>query len=171
MTVRWKRWLLVTGVAFGAALIVLLFIGRAMAERFEPYIRDQAIAYLEKRFDSEAEIGELRISVPNLSPYKLVFNHGKGTMAHVEAERVVLRHKKRRDIAPMFVMKRFTFDVDLGTVFDSTKRVQLVTIDGMEVNVPPQGERPDLGGSDEDAEAEKTNVILDEVRINDSRLR
>jgi len=171
MTSRWKRWLMVIGIALGGVLIVLLFIGRAMAARFEPYIREQAIAYLEKRFDSEAEIGELHISVPNLSPYKLVFNHGKGTLAHVEAENVVLRHKRRRDIAPMFVMKRFTFDVDLGTVFNSPKRVQLVTIDGMEVNVPPKGDRPDLGSSDdEDAEAETTDVILDEVRINDSRL-
>src|SRR6188474_764198 len=145
MTRRKKKWLIGLGVAGGITLIAMFFVGRAMAKRFEPYIREQAINYLQERFDSEAELGSLKISVPNLSPYKLVMNHGRGTRAHVEGENVVLRHKGRRDIAPMFVMKQFSFDVDLGTVFDATKRIQLVTVDGMEVNIPPKGERPDLG--------------------------
>src|SRR5262245_24608266 len=168
-----KKWLIGLGAAAGVTLIVLFFVGRAMAKRFEPYIRDQAINYLRERFDSEAELGSLKISIPNLSPYKLVANKGKGTRARVEGENVVLRHKGRHDVAPMFLMKRFSFEVDLGTVFDAQKHIRLVTIDGMEINIPPKGERPDLGNDANDnirADTPDTDVLFDEVVINDSRL-
>jgi hypothetical protein len=168
MTSGKKKWLIGLGVVAGIALVAMFLAGRAMAKRFEPYIRQQALDYLQDRFDSEAELGSLRISIPNLSPYKLVVNRGKGTRAHVEGENVVLRHKGRRDIAPMFVMKRFSFDVDLGAVFETTKRIQLVTVDGMEVNIPPKGERPDLGAAGNEGAA--PDVLFDQVVINDSRL-
>jgi hypothetical protein len=164
-----KKWLMWTSTAVGIALIAMLFVGRAMANRFEPYIRQQAIDYLQGRFDSEVELGSLQISIPHLSPYKLVLNRGRGARAHVEGDNVVLRHKGRRDIAPMFVMKRFSFEVDLDTVFNDTQRIQLVTVDGMEINVPPPGERPDLGNFDSD-NTKSADIIFDEVLINDSRL-
>jgi hypothetical protein len=41
----------------------------------------------------------------------------------------------------------------------------------MEINIPPKGERPEFGDEDtEDDDATKTDVILDEVVINDSML-
>jgi hypothetical protein len=170
MTSRKKKLLIGLGAVAGIMLGSLFFIGRAMAKRFEPYIREQAVNYLQEHFDSQAELGSLHISIPNLSPYKLVVNRGMGTRARVEGENVVLRHKGRRDIAPMFVMKRFSFDVDLGTVFDTTKRVQLVTINGMLINVPPKGERPDLDADSDSSGSPSPDVIFDEVLIEDSRL-
>jgi hypothetical protein len=176
MTRKKKKWLLAIGGAAGIAAIVLFFIGRSMATRFEPYIREQAVSYLEKRFNSEAEIGALRISLPRLSPYKILFERGKGTMAHVEGDNILLRHKGRRDIAPMFVMKHFTFDVDLGTLFESPKRIQMVTIDGMEINIPPKGQRPDMTPDDNEIEDDKAaksasaDVLFDEVLIHNSML-
>ena len=176
MTSRKKKWLIGIAVTSGVVLLALFFTGRHMARRFDPYIREQAIAYLQQRFDSEAEIGKLAISMPHLSPLKVIFNHGHGAMAHVEGDSVMLRHKGRRDVAPMFVMKRFSFDVDLGTVFETPKRVQLVTIDGMEINIPPKGQRPHFGDDDDNPQNQESSnaaakVIFDEVLINDSMLR
>jgi hypothetical protein len=172
VTIRKKKWLIGISITAGVVLIGLFFAGRAMARRFDPYIRAQAIAYLQDRFDSEVELGALSVSMPNLSPLKVIFNSGRGAIAHVEGDNVLLRHKGRHDIAPMFVMKRFSFDVDLGTVFDTPKRVRQVTIEGMEVNIPPKGERPDLGDHDQgSAPAAAGNVIFDEVLIHDSMLR
>jgi hypothetical protein len=174
VTSRKKKWLIGIGISAGIALLMLFIAGRAMARRFDPYIREQAIAYLQERFDSEVELGALAISMPNLSPLKVIFNSGRGAIAHVEGDNVLLRHKGRRDVPPMFVMKRFSFDVDLGTVFDTPKRVQLVTIDGMEINIPPKGQRPHFGDDDEngnsDAAERAADVIFDEVLINDSML-
>ena len=63
-------------------------------------------------------------------------------MIRVEGSGLSLRHRGRHDSPPMFVMKTFAFEVDLGTLFTNAKRVHSVTIDGMEINIPPKGERP-----------------------------
>jgi hypothetical protein len=172
MTPRKKKWLIASVVALASVAIVLFVAGRVMAQRFEPYIREQAIHYLQEHFDSEAEVGELHVSMPNLSPFKVALNKGKGAIARVEASNVLLRHKGRRDIPPMFIMKRFSFEVDLSTVFDSPKRIQMVTIDGMEINIPPKGERPEMmANSDGAGKSAADDVIFDVILINDSMLR
>lgn len=171
MTAKKKKWFIAIAVVFGIGVAGLFVLAHRMAARVEPYIRDQAIQYLERRFDSKVEIGSLKISVPKLSPLRLLARDLHGAMARVEGERVILRHRGRTDIPPMFVMKEFAFEVDLGILFDSPKRVPSVNIAGMEITIPPKGERPKLGADDEeDTSAESTDVIFDEVVINDSML-
>jgi hypothetical protein len=68
--------------------------------------------------------------------------------------------------------------VELRTLLDRTKVLHLVTIDGMEINVPPNGQRPDLAAgaaenvaSAQDAGADtKSNVLLEEVLITNAAL-
>ena len=124
-----KKWLL--GIALFAALATLALVlgGLALAAHFEPFIREQTIRYLEKRFDSDVELAALHISLPHISPLKVAIRRGRGAIAHVEGEGVSLRHRKARNGPPLFVMKRFTFDVDLGSLFDATKTVHAVTLD------------------------------------------
>jgi len=66
-------------------------------------------------------------------------------------------------------MKKFSFVVDLGTLFDEQKIVHSVTLDGMEINVPPKEARPDLDAGDGDDE--NTGVLIEEVLVTNSRLR
>jgi hypothetical protein len=71
----------------------------------------------------------------------------------------------------MFLMKEFAFEVDLEILFGAPKRVPLVTIEGMEISIPPKGERPDIRLEEqENAAALRTDVIFDEVHIRDSVL-
>jgi len=171
MSARKKKWLV--GLVGVIAILTgsLLIIGRRMANRVEPYIREQAIQYLQKRFDSEVEIGALRISIPRLSPLRLIARDLHGAAARVEGENVVLRHKGRHDIPPLFVMKEFVFEVDLDILFAASKRVPMVHVKGMEITIPPKGERPDFTADrDEDTQAESTDVVFDEIVIDDSVL-
>src|SRR5262249_55452247 len=133
MTKRRKTWLIVIGLALGCGFIGLLIAANVLARRIDPYIRQQAILYLQRRFDSEVELASLRVRVPNTSPLKILLNRGRGTLVHLEGEDVLLRHKGRHDVPPMFVMKKFTCDVDLATLFDVPKTVRSVTISGMEI--------------------------------------
>ena len=150
MTRRKRNWLIGIGATAVTVLVALSVAGYVLANRFEPYIRDQAISYLQNRFDSEVELTALRVRIPRLSPLEALFKRGRGVLARVEGDGVLLRHKGRRDLPPMFSMKEFSFEVDLGTLFDEMKIVHLVTIDGMEINVPPTGQRPNLdAGADE----------------------
>jgi len=161
-------------VLAGAGLYIT---ATALAQRFEPYIREQAIDYLRKRFDSDVQLEVLRIRLPNKSRLELLLNRGRGGRARVEGENILLRHKGRTDIPPMFAMKKFSFEVDLGTVFDEQKIVPLVTLDGMEITIPPKGDRPSLGATkwpgerpEQSVNPPKTPVLIREVRIRNARL-
>src|SRR5688572_28092973 len=127
-TRRRRNWFIGIGLFLALTVAVLFMAAYRQSHRFEPYIREQAILYLEKRFDSEAEVAALRVSIPKFAPWDLLRDHGHGTFARVEGEGVSLRHKGRRDVPPMFVMKKFTFEVELGSLFDTPKTVREVTI-------------------------------------------
>ncbi len=168
MSSRRKKWLLAVSLVGVTGLVTIYLIGRRMAKQFEPYIKQQAIEYLRKRFDSEVELASLTVTVPHLSPVKLVFSRGRGVIARVEGDGVVLRHKGRRDLPPMFAMKSFRFEVDLGRVFEPVKHVALVHLDGMEIHVPPKGDRPVFRRSDPGFKPPE--VVIAHVRIHDARL-
>lgn len=140
------------------SLVALTVAGYVLANRFEPYVRTQVISYLQDRFDSEAEVSALRVRMPRASVLHTLFTRGRGLIATVEGDGVVLRHKGRRDLPPIFSMKDFRFDIDLGTLVDPVKVVHLVTIDGMQINVPPKGERPGLPNANETPRAAEANV-------------
>ncbi len=56
MSSKKKKWLLGLGLAGLAGFVTIFLVGRHMSRRFEPYIKEQAIEYLKKRFDSEVEL-------------------------------------------------------------------------------------------------------------------
>src|SRR5262245_57927091 len=101
MSSRRRRWLIVIGVCLVILVAIVVVTARAVAARFQPYIRQQAIQYLEDRFDSDVELADLRVSVPNTSFFRLVMTRGRGAHARVEGEGIVLRHMGRRDVPPM----------------------------------------------------------------------
>ena len=166
---------LVASVLLG--FVLMLVVASRLAKRFEPYIREQAILYLRQRFDSEVELTALRVQMPQTSPLRLLLNRGRGAVARVEGEGLLLRHKGRKDVPPMFAMKEFSFEVDLGTLFETPKIVRLVTLDGMEINIPPKGQRPTLGSRDRadvntdlQDSSSKTGVIIEKVLVRNSNL-
>ena len=94
-----KKHLLIGLVLFGLLGFILMLIAASiLAKRFEPYIRDQAILYLRRRFDSEVELRSLRVRMPQTSPLRLLLSRGRGAVARVEGEGVLLRHKGRTDV-------------------------------------------------------------------------
>src|SRR5262249_55136000 len=123
--------------------------------------------------DSRVELAALRVHLPNGSPLRLLLTRGRGALARVEGEGISLRHKNRQDIPPMLAMKKFSFEVDLGSLFGSPKRVPLVTLDGLEINVPPAGQRPSLDNGPGEAAPETGTapwVLIDKVLIRDAKL-
>lgn len=168
MSSRAKKWILALAIVGAAGLGVLILVGRHMAQRFEPYIKQQAIDYLRKRFESEVQLEALTVRIPKLSPTRLVFSKGAGVIAEVEGSGIVMRYRGRKDIPPMFAMKSFHFEVDLGKVFDPVKNIDLVRLDGMEIHIPPKGERPDF--PDPEPGSKPPNVVIEHVEINNARL-
>jgi hypothetical protein len=168
-----KRRLLIVIGAIGVPVITGLFVSATiMARRIEPYIREQAMDYLRAGFDSEVELASLSISMPSVSSLRLLLTSGSGARAKVTGEGLIMRHKGRRDLPPLFAIKRFSFDVDLGTVFQSPIIVPYLSLENVEIHIPPKGERPDLTVSANQHfwEVARSTVFIHVVEIREGKL-
>ena len=165
-----KKWILGAVLATGVIMAVLVWVASRNAHRLDPFIRQEVLLYLQNRFESDVEIQDLQIQMPKFSALRLYWTHRKGIIAGVDATGVQLRLKGRRDVPPIFIMKAFHFDVDLAGLFEPTKVVQNVTIDGMEINIPPKGDHDEPKVKDVDPDSWKKNVVIEEVIITNSRL-
>jgi len=132
-------------------------------------VREQAIRYLQQRFDSVVQIAALHITPPKVSTFSILLKHGRGAIVAVEADGVSMRFN--RSLPPLFAIHRLNFVIDLGTLYEKRKTVQFVSIQGMNITVPPAGERPDLDAS---APSSKTSgpldVLVQDVQIRDALL-
>src|SRR5687767_1911043 len=134
MSRRKKVWLSALGGFF------LVFAGgvwwgaSAASKRFEPFIREQAVAYLRNRFGTEVELDSLRVRAPKLS-WNLLRTRGRGTRVRVEGDGLKLPFTKSSSLPPLFAVRKFAFEVDLGNLQDQHKRVPLVTLEGMDINL------------------------------------
>jgi hypothetical protein len=156
---RKKYWLAGIGVVVGLAVVGAFLAASRMAKRFEPMIREQAIRYLSERFHSEVEIASLHVNPPKM-------------LVGVEGEGVSMRFQGMRDLPPLFQIKKLFFIVDLGVLTEPRKTVEFVSLDGVEINIPPKGDRPDLAVSNgwgKDASG-KLNVLIKDAQFNNALL-
>jgi hypothetical protein len=170
-----KRWILAAGGAVIAAATGLFVAGSIAAQRFDPYIREQAILYLQDRFDADVELTALKVRLPGVSPLRLLMSKGRGSIARAEATGLVVR---RRDGGasispqpPLFTLQRCTFEVDLGTLWTDAKRVKSVKLEGMQIRIPPRSKasKKTARAADRAARA-RDSVVIDRVEIHDATL-
>jgi hypothetical protein len=140
------------------AFIVLAGVGAyfaasVIARRFEPAVRAQAIKYMQDRFHSEVEIGTLHINRPKMSVIQILLRHGRGAIVAVESENVSMRFGGDKSRPPLFAIKKLFFTVDLEVLVAPKKSVNFVSIDGMEINIPPKDERANLRDDDQSKSA------------------
>jgi len=170
---RRRKLLIGVGTVTLVGFAALAILASAMSKRVEPYVREQALQYLRTRFDSEAEIAALRVKLPKISALKLYLMQGRGAIVSVEGDGVSLRHKGRRDVPPMFAMRKFSFQVDIHGLFETPKVIPQIRLEGMVITIPPKGERPSFDDQDPGAHTSdqpNAGVIIEEVIIKDARL-
>jgi len=143
---RRKKYAAGLGVASIAVLAGLIVAGSILSHRIEPYIRRRAEQYLRDRFHADVRIAALHVRMPKLSPLRMLFTRGRGAIAAVEGEDIVMRMWGRPDAPPLFGIRKFATAIDLGALVDSAQHVS-VTITGLEITIPPKGERPDPGSA------------------------
>ena len=174
MTLRRKRWLIGGGIAFAVIGGGLFIAASIMAKRVEPFIRDQAIAYMKQRFDGDVELSGLRVHFSPYLPLRILLKR-PGTLAQVEGNDLLLRSQGRTDVPPLFKLHRFSFEVDVADLLRAagTKTVDRVTLEGMEIQIPPKGDRPALrpvSGSTQKSESKPVDVVISQVLIHNTRL-
>ncbi len=156
----------------GIAAFILLLVAGAyiaasiIAKQFEPTLRAQAIQYLHDRFHSDVELQALHINRPKMSTVQILLRHGRGAIVSVEGEGLSMRFGGDPARPPLFTIKKVFFTVDLGVLFEPKKSVNFVSLEGMEINIPPKSERQNISGG----ESSNSNVIIQNVQIKDAVL-
>ena len=140
-----------------SAAAILLIAGVAGAlwfsTHFSPIARDHVIKAIEDRFDSDVELKNFTIS---LLP-----------RPHAVGEGLLLRYKKRTDVAPLVSIRRFTFDAGFAELLEHPIRVHALRLEGLQIHVPPR--RPE----DQEAQQEKPKTavfVIDDVIANGTLL-
>src|ERR1019366_5266783 len=107
---------------------------------------------------------------------RMLFTRGRGTIATVEGEGIVMRMWDRPDAPPLFGIRKFSTGIDVGALGDSAQHVGLVNVTGLEINIPPKGERPDLRSAKSTADAagreeeSRTSVVIDRLNVKQATL-
>ena len=120
-------------VAFVLLLIVAAVLFSA-AIRITPYVRNEAIAALESRFESDLELASFQASVfprPEIA--------GSG---------LVLRHKGRTDVPPLIKIDSYSASAGLLGLIRSPLHLKTVELSGLEISIPPGGMRGLRSGGD-----------------------
>ena len=88
-------------------------------------LRARLSAALSERFDSQVSIGALRVSVfPRV---------------RVSGDQIELRHKGRTDVPPLVKVASFSAEAHLLGLLFRPVHLKQVTLQGLEVNIPPGG--------------------------------
>jgi hypothetical protein len=152
---------------FAAVFLGILMVGAiALALRI-PFtsetLRKRVIETLSDRLDAEVELGDLTLRVvPAL--------HADGTDLRI-------RHKGRRDVAPLISIDRFTVDATLLGLW--RYHVAHVNLDGLDIQIPPDDHTPDdrktaarMPDSDKDDAGDSTyrEIVIDELVADEATL-
>jgi hypothetical protein len=145
------RWVL--GIA--AFLVVGLGIGLyVLGSHLTPIVRNRALDMLRSRFDSEAEIRELDVSV-----WHGISVSGKGLM---------VRHHGRTDVPPLLEIAEFSGHMGWLALIDKPWHIQRVELKGLTIHIPPKEKREPF--RDPKKKPRDIPVIVDELISNDSEL-
>lgn len=167
-----KRWLIWSLAAVGLAFLAVIVATYYAVRHFEPFIREQAIRYLRERFNSDVELKALHVHMPRRPTLALLRNRGRGAKIAVDGEGLSMWFGGSRDQPPLFSIQRVAFIVDLGTLAEGRQVVDSVTINGVEINIPPKGSRPHLpaGAGPDRSEEARARVLIKMARIDNGVL-
>src|SRR5579884_1701268 len=158
-------WLVAAGACVGAAAIAINMAASRARARFEPMVRDEAIKYLSSRFHCDVQLAELHIHLPKMSTLQLLWNRQPGAKVRVDGQDLAMRFPGRSE--PLFAIRRFGFQVDLNGLLQDRKTVDSVTVEGMQINLPPKGQHAQTAGVPADP---TPNILVKDVRIKDATL-
>ena len=114
-----RRTKVIIGTLVG--VIAIAAIGIVVSLRtLEPRLHKWVSDTLSESLESEIQLGSVHL---NWIPLRL------------DARDLTVRHHGRTDIAPLMVVTAFTVDLRPTDLWTST--VDRVTVDGLEINIPP----------------------------------
>lgn len=134
-----RKWLLRGAIALALLVLIAAIAGWRVAKRFEPYIREQAISYLEEKFGTGVELRSLKVSVRFLSPWE-----PKAARLLISGDGLKLPFRGRADLPPLFAAETFSVQTTLGAIWASPRHIHDVRLHQLAINIPPKEQRGPL---------------------------
>jgi hypothetical protein len=155
-----KRWLRITLYTAAVALLITVTVGAVVALRFQPVARQYFISTLQKRYQSDVDLGELQISL-----YPTVRASG---------DHLVFWFHGRHDQPPLVQISRFTFEAGFFNFFRNPKHINRLRLEGLQIHVPPRSDEPGPRNPQKPAASKSssstTAFVLDEVTADGTTL-
>jgi hypothetical protein len=148
------------------ALAGLLFVVAATgafllwASRATPFVRDRVVEALNERFASQVALESLDASI---APVPRAAGTG-----------LTLRHNGRTDVAPLITIRSFESTAGVMGMLRTPIHLRTVTLEGLDINVPPGGLSP---GDDTDDEPHRAHpdqpspILIDRIESRSARLQ
>jgi hypothetical protein len=131
-----RRWLIGGFIVVAALAAVAAAVLWHYSKRFEPFVREQAVRYLEQRFRSRVELASLHVSAPITSIWRV-----RQTALRVRGEGLVLHFRNRTDLPPLVRVAKFDVETTFESLWASPRRIGEVRLQKLEINIPPKRER------------------------------
>lgn len=149
-------------IAVGAALVTIAVVA-AVGSRTST-LRSLVVSTLSERLDSEVELSG--------------FSVGTFPTVTVQGDGLVIRHRGRRDVPPLVSVKSFTVTGGILDLIRRPRRFRVVTLEGLEINIPPDGLNIKRGASQPsddpapaDAEIGPSPLIVERLFSRNATLR
>ena len=155
MALRAARW----GIAIVGGLLVVLALIAGAGSRTEK-LKQLVIETLAERLESEVQLESFSVDTfPTV---------------HVTGANLIIRHKGRRDVPPLIVVKEFTLDGGLIGLARRPRRFRTVSLAGLQINIPP-GFKKDADSNQpvprtDDREGGPAAIVVDSLSAVDAAL-
>jgi hypothetical protein len=153
-----------TGGVFLALLVAAGVVVEYVVHHAEPIVRRRVVASLQQRFNSPVELDALHISV-----FRGLQVTGEGLrILRIAGPNEPDVHKQ--GAAPMLSVKSFEFRAGVRELFEPTMRVEVVRVDGLQLNIPPKEDRGPLIQHDQTKKQPKLSILVDKIVVTNMTL-
>ena len=101
-----KKWAIAIGLLSLIGAGAYFYLTRRLKQDWEPVARQRLVEYLEERFDSKVEIGQL--------DFRLL----TGTTIEASGKNFKLRFQRRSDIPPLLEFDNITLQTDMSILYN-----------------------------------------------------
>ena len=148
-------------------ILICVAILLSIATRITPHVRQRAVAAVNDRFKSDADLASLQVSV---FPRPGILGTG-----------LVLRHKGRTDVAPLIKIGSYSASAGLWGLIKSPLHLKTVELDNLEISIPPGGVHGDpahgsvgreatVTGQAANDEPSASKLVIDQIVSRTARL-
>jgi hypothetical protein len=153
---KWWKWIGIAAVIFLAVAVVCVQLA---VNRVQPTLRARVIETLSNRFNSRVELANFQVSIVDGIQVS-----GGGLKLFGKND----PNPYEPGVQPLIGIQEFRFRTSLASLFRSPMHVDTVYLKGLELNIPPKGDRQQM--TKMDSGTSKMSIFVDSFICDDTKL-